>query len=112
MFVGLFTELNAAGGIQRGSRHMAAVLASEAGRRGVPYRFFSLNDDWGLHRGRVGDVGFEFTGFRRSKATFGLAVLRSIRQRPRIILAAHAHLAPLGLAVKRLGGGRMATVGW
>jgi phosphatidylinositol alpha-1,6-mannosyltransferase len=112
MFLGLFTELQAPGGIQRGSRHMAAVLAAEARRRGVACRLYSLNDPRGPHRDQVGDLAFEFAGFGRSKAGLVAATLRATAGRPILVFAAHPHLAPLAWMVKGATGARMAVVGW
>jgi len=54
MIVGLFMEMLSAGGVQRVSRHVAAVTANLAAERGFAYRFLSFTDPQGLHTVRVG----------------------------------------------------------
>ncbi|HEX9759818.1 MAG TPA: hypothetical protein VGA40_02810, partial [Candidatus Acidoferrales bacterium] len=60
MLLGLFPEVNGAGGIQRACRHMAAVLARFAAARGWEYRFLALNDAVGSHTGEVAGQEFHF----------------------------------------------------
>ena len=112
MLVGLFPELTAPGGIQRGSRHMAAVLASEASRSGRSYRLYSLNDVEARAEGRVGDIEFTFAGFQRSKARFVRAALAARGERPSVVLAAHPNLAPLAWTIRVSTGARMIVVAW
>ena len=105
MVIGLFPELLAPGGIQRIGQHVGAVLAAFAEQRGMGYRFFSLNDPPGLHPVRVGESDFVVSGFRRTKLRFVLAALRAAR--PTLVVAAHAHLAPVTWAIRaRLPGAR------
>ncbi len=71
----------------------------------MAYRFFSLNDPPGLHRVCVGEGDFVVSGFRRAKLRFVLAALRA--SRPTLVVAAHAHLAPVAWAIQaRLSGAR------
>ena len=95
MIVGLFTELFSAGGVQRASRHVAAVVAKFAADRGFAYRFLSLNDPHGLHTVRVGPDEFRFSGYARNKPQFGLAALRAAGRQPLLVIALHPHLAPV-----------------
>jgi len=111
MCLGLFPEMQALGGIQRASRHMAAVIAGMARRKGLNYRFLSLNDPGGLHKDEVDGLPFEYRGFHRSKPRFVLSALRAGTMKPRLIFVAHANLAPVGWLAKRFGGAGMIVVG-
>jgi phosphatidylinositol alpha-1,6-mannosyltransferase len=93
--IGLFPELDAPGGIQRAGRHLAYVLSEYAAANKMEYRFLSLNDSQELHRMRIADREFVFTGAARSKARFAATALRSARRRPKLVLAAHPNLAPI-----------------
>ncbi len=95
MIVGLFPELNAPGGIQRAGRHLALILSEYAASHGMEYRFLSLNDTQELHRMRIGEREFVFTGAARSKARFVTTAMRVGRRRPKLVLAAHPNLAPI-----------------
>ena len=95
MLVGLFPELNAPGGIQRAGRHLAFLLSEYASSHGMEYRLLSLNDTQELHRMRIADRDFVFTGAARSKARFVATAMRAAGRRPKLVLAAHANLAPL-----------------
>ena len=59
------------------------------------YRMLSLNDSPELHRMRVGEREFVFTGAARGKARFAASALRVARRQPKLVLAAHPNLAPL-----------------
>src|SRR5579872_6635725 len=91
--VGLFTDVLPAGGVQRASRHVAAVTAKFAAERGMTVRFLSLNDPQGLHTFRVGSLEFSATGYGGSKMQFALAALQSAGRRPSMVIALHPHLA-------------------
>lgn len=101
MIVGLFPELLGAGGVQRAGRHIAAALAAYARRAGMGHSFLSLNDPAGCHSGAVGERGFLFRGFGRAKARFVSAALHVRLARPRLVVAAHPNLAPVGWMMKR-----------
>jgi phosphatidyl-myo-inositol dimannoside synthase len=100
MIVGLFTELSAAGGVQRASRLTAAVLASFAVRRGHRCSLLSLNDPPDSSRIRFGSEEIEFTGFGRSKTGFFASALGAAFRQPKLIVALHPHLAPVVVAMK------------
>jgi glycosyltransferase involved in cell wall biosynthesis len=100
MMIGLFTELLSAGGVQRASRHVAAVAAKFAFERGFAYRFLSLNDPQGLHTVRVGVGEFLVSGHARSKVQFGFAALRAAGRKPLLVIALHPHLAPVVAAMR------------
>jgi phosphatidylinositol alpha-1,6-mannosyltransferase len=93
--IGLFPELDAPGGIQRAGRHLAYVLSEYAAANKMEYRFLSLNDSQELHRLRIADREFVFTGAARGKARFAATALRTARRRPKLVLAAHPNLAPI-----------------
>lgn len=95
MLIGLFPELNAPGGIQRAGRHLAFVMSEYAGSHKMEYRFLSLNDTQELHRMRVSDREFVFTGADRGKARFTVNAMRAARRRPKLVLAAHPNLGPI-----------------
>jgi len=100
VLIGLFPELDAPGGIQRASRHMAFVLSEFAASRQMEYRMLSLNDTQELHRMRVGDREFVFTGAARGKARFAASALRAVRRHPKLVLAAHVNLGPIVRAMR------------
>jgi glycosyltransferase involved in cell wall biosynthesis len=102
MILGLFPELQASGGVQRAGRHIAAVLAEYATERGMAYRFLSLNDPAGVHRGSVGRREFSSLGFGRRRGRFVYAALCAALHRPRLVVAAHPHLALAARATKAL----------
>ena len=93
--IGLFPELDAPGGIQRAGRHLAYVLSEFAAANKMEYRFLSLNDSQELHRMRIADREFVFTGAARGKARFAATALRTARRRPKLVVAAHPNLAPI-----------------
>ncbi len=95
VLIGLFPELNAPGGIQRAGRHLAFVMSEYAASHKMEYRFLSLNDTQELHRMRVGDREFVFTGADRGKARFTVSAMRAARRRPKLVLAAHPNLGPI-----------------
>jgi len=95
MLIGLFPELDAPGGIQRAGRHLALVMSEYAVAKEMEYRFLSLNDTPELHRMRVGDREFVFTGAARAKPGYVAAALKAARRRPKLVLAAHPNLGPI-----------------
>lgn len=95
MIIGLFTELDGPGGVQRAGRHIAAVLAEFAASRGMEYRLLSLNDSPELHRMVAAGREFVFTGCERGKARFAVTALRAARRRAKLVLAAHPNLGPV-----------------
>jgi phosphatidylinositol alpha-1,6-mannosyltransferase len=101
--VGLFTDVLPAGGVQRASRHVAAVTAKVAADRGMAARFLSLNDSQGLHTVRVGSLEFSVSGHAGSKTQFALAALRAAGRKPALVIALHPHLAPIVWAMKARG---------
>ena len=100
LIIGLFTQVLSPGGVQRASRHVAAVTARFAADRGFSCRFLSLNDPQGLHSVRVGSSEFSVTGHARDKAQFVLAALRSAGRKPVLVIALHPHLAPIVWAMR------------
>jgi glycosyltransferase involved in cell wall biosynthesis len=98
--VGLFTDMLSTGGVQRASRHVAAVASKFAADRGVSYRFLSLNDPQGLHTVRVGSSEFVVSGHAHSKSQFVLAALRAAGRKPSLVIALHPHLAPIVWAMR------------
>jgi glycosyltransferase involved in cell wall biosynthesis len=109
--LGLFSELDAPGGIQRSSRHIGAVLSSWAEECGGSYRFLSLNDSAGMGRIEVGGRQFEYEGFERSKSRYSRAALAA-GPHTLLIFATHPNLAPAGWLVKKRTGARLAVVAW
>ncbi|MGB9467390.1 MAG: glycosyltransferase family 4 protein [Candidatus Acidiferrum sp.] len=100
MLIGLFTELNGTGGVQRASRHLAAVLSEFATSRHMDCRLLSLNDTRELHRMSVGGKEFVFTGCERSKARFTATAIRAARRHGKLVLAGHPNLGPVTQAMK------------
>jgi phosphatidyl-myo-inositol dimannoside synthase len=95
VLIGLFPELDAPGGIQRAGRHLALVLSEYATAKKMEYRLLSLNDSQELHRMRVGDREYVFTGAARGKARFTVSALRAARRRAKLVLAVHPNFAPI-----------------
>lgn len=95
MLIGLFPELNAPGGIQRAGRHLAFILSEYAASHRMECRMLSLNDTQELHRMRVGDREFTFTGAARGKARFVATAMKAARRQPKLVLAAHPNLGPI-----------------
>lgn len=109
VLIGLFPELDAPGGIQRAGRHLALVMSEYAASHKMEYRFFSLNDSMGLHRIKISDREFVFTGADRGKVRFIADAMRAARRKPKLVLGAHPNLAPITRAM-RLFAPRMKTV--
>jgi len=109
MIVGLFMEMLSAGGVQRVSRHVAAVTANLAAERGLAYRFLSFTDPQGLHTVRVGSHEFQFSGHARDKSQFVLAALRAAGRQPVLVIALHPHLAPI-VAAMRFRSGKFRSI--
>ena len=109
MIIGLFPELESAGGVQRAGRHLAAVMSEFASSRGMECRLLSLNDSPVLHRMTVGTREFVFTGSERAKARFTATALRTARRHAKLVLAAHPNLAPVVQAM-RISAPRMKSI--
>jgi phosphatidyl-myo-inositol dimannoside synthase len=109
VLIGLFTELNGTGGVQRASRHLAAVLSEFAASRHLDCRLLSLNDTRELHRMSVGGKEFVFTGCERSKARFTATAIRAARRRGKVVLAGHPNLGPVAQAM-RIAAPRLRTI--
>lgn len=95
VLIGLFTELVGSGGVQRASRHLAAVMSEFAANRHLECRLLSLNDTPELHRMSVGGKEFVFTGCERSKTRFVATAIRAARRDAKVILAGHPNLGPI-----------------
>lgn len=109
MLIGLFTELDAIGGVQRAGRHLAAAMSEFAASRHVDCRLLSLNDTRELHRLSVGGKEFVFTGCERSKARFTATAVRAASRHGKVVLAAHPNLGPVTQAM-RLVAPRLRTI--
>jgi phosphatidylinositol alpha-1,6-mannosyltransferase len=79
---------------------MAFVLSEFAASKQMEYRILSLNDTQELHRMRVGEREFVFTGAARGKGRFAATAMRAAQRRPKIVLAAHPNLAPIVRAMQ------------
>jgi phosphatidylinositol alpha-1,6-mannosyltransferase len=101
--VGLFSDVLPAGGLQRASRQVAAVVAKFASDRGTFARFLSLNDPQGLHTVRSGSLEFSVSGYAGSKIQFVLAAMRAAGRKPALVIALHPHLAPIVWAMSARG---------
>jgi phosphatidylinositol alpha-1,6-mannosyltransferase len=102
--IGLFTDVLPSGGVQRASRHVAAVVARFASDREMATDFFSLNDPQGSHIVRVGSLEFSVSGCAGSKSQFVLAAMRAAGREPALVMALHPHLAPIVWAMKSRSG--------
>jgi phosphatidyl-myo-inositol dimannoside synthase len=95
VLIGLFTELDAPGGVQRAGRHMAAVLTEYATSHGMESRLLSLNDSPELHRMAISEREFVFTGCDGGKGRFVAAAMKAARRKAKVVLAGHPNLAPV-----------------
>jgi len=102
VLIGLFSELDAAGGVQRAGRHLAAVLTEFASSHGMDCRLLSLNDSPELHRMVVGGREFVFTGCDGAKGRFTVTAVRTARRKAKLVLAAHPNLGPVVQAMRVL----------
>jgi len=100
VLLGLFSELDTPGGVQRAGRHVAAVMNEFAASHGMECRLLSLNDSPELHRMTVGTREFVFTGSARGKARFSATAARAARRRAKLIVAGHPFLAPVAQGAK------------
>ena len=71
------------------------MLSEYANAKQVEYRFLSLNDTQELHRMRVDEHEFVFTGAARGKAGFAVAAIKAARRHTTLVLAAHPNLGPV-----------------
>ena len=74
---------------------MALVLNEYATAKKMEYRLLSLNDSQELHRIRVGDREYVFTGAARGKARFTVSALKAARRKAKLVLALHPNFAPI-----------------
>jgi len=102
LILGLFTELGTVGGVQRAGLYIAAVLTAYAQNRNLAIRIWVLNNPQGLWEKQMGEISVRFRGAGRSKVRLTVQTLRSVVNRPRLVLAGHPHLAPLAWLVQRL----------
>ncbi len=109
VIIGLFPELDALGGVQRAGRHMALVLSEFAVSKRLEYRLLSLNDSQELHRLRLGDKEFVFTGAARGKTRFAATAIRAARRGAQLTLAAHVNLGPI-TRIMKLAAPRMKSI--
>jgi len=107
VLIGLFTELDAAGGVQRAGRHLASVMTEFAASRGMECRLLSLNDAAELKRLNVAGREIVFTGTERAKGRFLTTALRAARRKPargkdavKLVVAGHPNLAPVVRAMR------------
>jgi phosphatidylinositol alpha-1,6-mannosyltransferase len=109
VIIGLFPDLEPAGGIQRAGRHLAAVMTEFAAGRAMECRLLSLNDTPELHRMSVAGREFVFTGSERAKGRFTATAMRSARRHAKLVVAAHPYLAPVVQAM-RIAAPRMKSI--
>lgn len=116
MLIGLFTELDAPGGVQRAGRHLASVLSEFAASRGVECRILSLNDGPELKRLNVAGREIAFTGSERAKGRFIASAMQAARRKSgkgkdktKLVVAGHPNLAPVVRAM-RLAAPRLKSI--
>jgi phosphatidylinositol alpha-1,6-mannosyltransferase len=107
VLIGLFPELDAAGGVQRAGRHLASVITEFAANRGMECRILSLNDGPELKRLTVAGREIVFTGSERAKGRFLTIAIRAARRRSaksknnaKLVVAGHPNLAPVVAAMR------------
>jgi len=116
VLIGLFTELDAPGGVQRAGRHLASVLTEFAASRGVECRILSLNDAPELKRLNVAGREIVFTGSERAKGRFIASAMQAARRKSgkgkdktKLVVAGHPNLAPVVRAM-RLAAPRLKSI--
>lgn len=115
MLIGLFPELDAAGGVQRAGRHLASVMTEFAASRGMECRILSLNDGPELKRLTVSGREIVFTGSERAKGRFLTTAIRAARRsaktknNAKLVVAGHPNLAPV-VAAMRLAAPRLKAI--
>jgi phosphatidyl-myo-inositol dimannoside synthase len=95
VIIGLFTELDGTGGVQRAGRHLASVLSDFAASQGMECRILSLNDSRELHRVTVGKCEFVYTGSQAARGRFSTSAIRTAMRRAKLVLAGHPNLGPV-----------------
>ena len=99
MIIGLFSQLNGAGGIQRIGRHTAASIVNYAKNQNEEYSFFSLNDTEGKNELQIEDINFKFVGFEKKKVSLISSVVKMAKQTTGIYIN-HVNLCPIGFLMK------------
>jgi phosphatidyl-myo-inositol dimannoside synthase len=102
MILGLFTDLEPIGGVQRAGRHVAAVMAEFASGSNKDCQLLSLNDSYELHRMSIAGREFEFSGCAKSKIRFVAPAMRRAWGRIELIMAAYPSLGPIAPVLKGL----------
>lgn len=109
MLIGLFPELDGAGGVQRAGRHLASVMTDFAASRGIECRILTLNDGPELQRLKAAGRDIVFTGSARAKGSFLAAALRTVsrssargKKHRKVVVAGHPNLAPAVRAMRLL----------
>jgi len=103
MILGLFTDLEPIGGVQRAGRHVAAVMAEFACSSGRQYRLLSLNDSRKLHCMSVAGREFVFDGCERNKVRFISPAIQAGWKKAEVVVAAYPTLGPVAPFVRGLG---------
>jgi len=86
------------------------VMSEYAASHKMESRFLSLNDTQELHRMRVGEREFVFTGAERGKLKFFANAMRAARRRPKLVLAAHPNLGPIVRSMRVLAPGMKSII--
>jgi len=109
VLIGLFPDLDPAGGVQRAGRQIAAVMTEFASGRNMECRLITLNDSQELHRMTLAGREFVYTGCDRAKGRFTVTAVRAATRKAKLVLGAHPHLGPVVQAM-RLAAPRMRTI--
>jgi len=99
VILGIYGQLLGHGGIQRVSRHSAAVLASYASEKGMEFHALGLNDPWGSNTFKVGDTQIQFLGYKRRKVRFIASILR-MAAKTDIAYITSPYLAPISILLR------------
>jgi phosphatidyl-myo-inositol dimannoside synthase len=103
MILGLFTDLEPIGGVQRAGRHIAAVMTEFASGSNKDCQLLSLNDSCELHHMSVAGREFVFSGCAKSKFRFVAPAMSRVWGGIELILAAYPSLGPVAPVLKGLG---------
>src|SRR5207302_4254852 len=97
--VGLFTQLEGSGGIQRMGRHLSEVIAEISLDWQVPYTILSLADERGWHELITNGQHLRFRGFGHDYISFLAATVAGMRDAS-VALVGHVQLLPVAIGAR------------
>ena len=101
MILGIFSQLNGSGGIQRIGRHTASSIAYHAKKQKKEFLIFGLNDAEGKNEIQVEDISFEFIGFGKKKISLISSAIK-ISKKVTGVYINHVNLCPVGFLMQKI----------